>query len=114
MSMLGTPAIYEAVFPTNLEKFEPNLQGVIDGGRRPKSGVTRQAEMREFRDSWLSKTNRPLQICENYPLTERGRQLPCFVGRNTSSDYQGQPRPNRKQILFRPTIFHATCGDSPR
>lgn len=67
--------------PTNIDKLEPNVQVVIVGGRRPKSGAAQQAEIREFRESWLPKTDRPIQIYENYPLTSRGWYLPCFMAR---------------------------------
>jgi len=67
--------------PTNIGKLEPNVQVVIVGGRRPKSGVSRQSETRALRESWLPKTDRPIIIYENYPLTARGFYLPCFMAR---------------------------------
>ena len=67
--------------PTNIDKLEPNVQVVIVGGRRPKSGAAQQAAIRAFRRSWLPKTDRPIQIYENYPLTNRGWYLPCFMAR---------------------------------
>jgi len=67
--------------PTNIDKLEPNVQVLIVGGRRPKSGVAQQAEIRAFRESWLPKTDRPIMIFENYPLTNRGWYLPCFMAR---------------------------------
>jgi hypothetical protein len=67
--------------PTNIDKLEPNVQVVLVGGRRPKSGAAQQAEIRAFRESWLPKTDRPIQIYENYPLTNRGWYLPCFMAR---------------------------------
>ena len=67
--------------PTNIANLAPNVQVVIVGGRRPKSGVAQQREIRAFRQSWLPKTARPIQIFENYPLTSRGWYLPCFMAR---------------------------------
>ncbi|MGQ9505151.1 MAG: DUF4838 domain-containing protein [Thermogutta sp.] len=67
--------------PANITKLEPNVQVAIVGGRRPKSGVAKQAEVRAFRESWLPKTDRPILIFENYPLTSRGWYLPCFMAR---------------------------------
>lgn len=67
--------------PANIDKLEPNVQVLIVGGRRPKSGVAQQAEIRAFRESWLPKTDRPIMIFENYPLTNRGWYLPCFMAR---------------------------------
>ncbi len=67
--------------PTNIDKLEPNVQVVIVGGRRPKSGAAKQPEIRAFRASWLPKTDRPIQVYENYPLTNRGWYLPCFMAR---------------------------------
>jgi hypothetical protein len=71
--------------PTNIDKLEPNVQVVIVGGRRPKSGVQQQDEIRAFRESWLPKTDRPIQIYENYPLTSRGWYQPCFMARTIGS-----------------------------
>lgn len=67
--------------PTNIDKLEPNVQVVLVGGRRPKSGAAAQTELRAFRESWLPKTDRPIQIFENYPLTSRGMYLPIFMAR---------------------------------
>lgn len=67
--------------PTNIDKLEPNVQVVIVGGRRPRSGIAAQDEIRALRASWLTKTDRPIQIYENYPLTSRGWYLPCFMAR---------------------------------
>lgn len=71
--------------PTNIDKLEPNVQVVIVGGRRPKSGAAQQAQIRAFRESWLQKTDRPIQIYENYPLTGRGWYLPVFMARTIGS-----------------------------
>lgn len=81
--------------PTDLDKLEPNVQVVIVGGRRPKSGAAQQAEIRAFRESWLPKTDRPIQIFENYPLTGRGWYLPCFMARtigNSINETKGTSR----------------------
>ena len=81
--------------PTNIAKLEPNVQVVIVGGRRPKSGADQQAEIRGFRESWLSKTDRPIQIYENYPLTSRGWYLPVFMARtigNSINETKGASR----------------------
>lgn len=81
--------------PTNIDKLEPNVQVVIVGGRRPKSGTAQQAEIRAFRESWLPKTDRPIQIYENYPLTSRGWYLPCFMARtigNSINETKGTSR----------------------
>ncbi|HWB00762.1 MAG TPA: DUF4838 domain-containing protein [Pirellulales bacterium] len=67
--------------PTNIDKLEPNVQVEIVGGRRPKSGVTQQGELRALRESWLKKTDRPILIYENYPLTGRGWYQPTFMAR---------------------------------
>jgi hypothetical protein len=67
--------------PTSIETLEPNVQVMIVGGRRPKSGVAAQSEIRALREAWLGKTERPVSIYENYPLTSRGWYLPCFMAR---------------------------------
>jgi hypothetical protein len=84
-----------SLVPTNIDKLEPNVQVVIVGGRRPKSGAEQQAEIRAFRESWLPKTDRPIQIYENYPLTSRGMYLPCFMARtigNSINETKGTSR----------------------
>jgi hypothetical protein len=66
--------------PTNIAKLEPNVQVVIVGGRRPRSSSPeQQAEIRAMRDAWRTKTDRPLMIFENYPITDRGWYLPAFT-----------------------------------
>jgi len=67
--------------PTRIAKLEPNVQVVIVGARRPKSGVSRQDEGRALREGWRQKTDRPILNFENYPLTGRGWFLPCFMAR---------------------------------
>ncbi len=67
--------------PTNIAKLEPNVQVVIVGGHNPKSGIAKQPAVRAFRESWLPKTDRPIQIFENYPMTSRGWYLPSFMAR---------------------------------
>jgi hypothetical protein len=67
--------------PTNIDKLEPNLQVTIVGGRRPKSGVAAQPEIRALRESWYSKTDRPIAIWENYPFTNSNWYLPAFMAR---------------------------------
>ncbi len=66
--------------PTNIEKLEPNVQVMIVGGRRPRNTRPEQrAYVRDLRDGWLQKTDRPIMIFENYPFTARGTYLPAFV-----------------------------------
>jgi hypothetical protein len=71
--------------PTNIDKLEPNVQVVLVGGRRPKSGVAAQAELRAFREAWYAKTDRPIGIFENYPFTSEGWYLPAFMARTIIS-----------------------------
>lgn len=81
--------------PTNIKKLEPNVQVVIVGGRRPKSGIDQQNALRAFRESWLPLTDRPIQIYENYPLTSRGTYLPIFMARvigNSINETKGYSR----------------------
>ncbi len=78
--------------PTTIDKLESNILVVVVGGRRPKSGVSRQAETKALRESWLPKTDRRLIIFENYPLTSRGFYLPCLYGKNNLFEYSGHER----------------------
>lgn len=90
--------------PTNLDKLEPNVQVVIVGGRRPKSGVAEQAAIRAFRESWLPKTDRPIQIYENYPLTSRGWYLPAFMARTIGSSINETKGTSRgEEVWISPT-----------
>ena len=68
--------------PTNISKLEPNVQVVIVGGRRPRNSLPEQREpIRQLREGWLAKTDKPVAIFENYPFTGRGTYLPAFVAR---------------------------------
>lgn len=71
--------------PTNIDKLAPNLQVVLVGGRRPKSGVAAQPELRAFREAWYAKTDRPIAMFENYPFTTEGTYLPIFMARTIVS-----------------------------
>ena len=63
--------------PDNIEKLEPNVQVIIVGGRRPTSES--RDELRQLRAGWAKKTDRPVEIFENYPFTGRGWYLPAFI-----------------------------------
>jgi len=65
--------------PTNIDKLEPNVQVIIVGGRRPTS-EDREA-LRKLRAGWATKTDRPVEIFENYPFTARGFYLPAYMPR---------------------------------
>ncbi|MEX2577474.1 MAG: DUF4838 domain-containing protein [Verrucomicrobiales bacterium] len=68
--------------PTNIEKLEPNVQVMIVGGRRPRANLPEQREpIRQLREGWMTKTDNPLMIFENYPFTARGWYLPAFTAR---------------------------------
>lgn len=67
--------------PTNIDKLEPNVLVALVGGRRPKSGVAAQPELRAFRESWYAKTDHPIAMFENYPFTKEGWYLPAFMAR---------------------------------
>ncbi|MEQ8785846.1 MAG: DUF4838 domain-containing protein [Pirellulaceae bacterium] len=68
--------------PTNIDRLEPNVQVVIVGGRRPRSTLPEQREeIRQLRNGWAAKTQLPLMVFENYPITDRGFYLPAFVAR---------------------------------
>jgi tetratricopeptide (TPR) repeat protein len=68
--------------PTNIDRLEPNVQVVIVGGRRPRaSKPEEQAEIRALREAWAAKSDRPLMVFENYPITDRGWYLPAYVAR---------------------------------
>lgn len=65
--------------PLTIDKLEPNLQVIIVGGRRPTSA--NRDDLRRLRDAWATKTDRPLEIFENYPFTGRGFYLPAYIPR---------------------------------
>ncbi len=71
--------------PTNIDKLEPNVLVSLVGGRRPKSGVAAQPELRAFREAWYAKTDRPIAMFENYPFTNEGTYLPIFMARTIVS-----------------------------
>jgi len=68
--------------PSNIDKLEPNVQVMIVGGRRPKSGLAAREDIRRLREGWLAKTDRKIMIFENYPFTGRGNYLPLFLARS--------------------------------
>jgi len=65
--------------PRNIDKLEPNVQVIIVGGRRPTSEA--REELRQLRKDWSTKTDNPIIIFENYPLTGRGFYLPAYIPR---------------------------------
>lgn len=65
--------------PLNIDKLEPNVQVIIVGGRRPTSPD--RDDLRRLRAEWVKKTDRPLEIFENYPFTGRGFYLPAYIPR---------------------------------
>lgn len=65
--------------PTNIDKLEPNVQVIIVGGRRPLQED--RDDLRRLRAGWQKKTDRPLEIFENYPFTARGWYLPAYIPR---------------------------------
>ena len=68
--------------PTNIQKLEPNVQVVIVGGRRPRNSLPEQRqEVQQLRAGWLTKTDNPVMVFENYPFTSRGFYLPAFTAR---------------------------------
>lgn len=68
--------------PTNIEQLAPNVQVVIVGGRRPRNSRPEQREaIRRLRAGWLEKSDNPIMVFENYPLTSRGFYLPAFTAR---------------------------------
>ncbi|MFV1994489.1 MAG: sugar-binding protein, partial [Verrucomicrobiales bacterium] len=61
---------------------EPNVQVIIVGGRRPSANLPEQRQaIRKLRSDWIARTDNPLMIFENYPITDRGFYLPAFVAR---------------------------------
>jgi tetratricopeptide (TPR) repeat protein len=68
--------------PTNITKLEPNVQVMIVGGRRPRNTLPEQREeIQKLRAGWLTKTDNPLMVFENYPFTDRGWYLPAFTAK---------------------------------
>jgi len=65
--------------PSNIDKLEPNVQVIIVGGRRPLQED--REDLRRLRREWQKKTDRPLEIFENYPFTGRGWYLPAYMPR---------------------------------
>ncbi|NOY01010.1 MAG: DUF4838 domain-containing protein, partial [Verrucomicrobia bacterium] len=63
--------------PDNIDKLEPNVQVIIVGGRRPLTGD--RDDLRRLRANWQKKTDRPIEIFENYPFTGRGWYLPAYI-----------------------------------
>jgi hypothetical protein len=78
---------YYRLPPTNIDKLEPNVQVILCGGRHtPGLPAAGQAELRAWRESWLPKTDRPIEMYENYPWTSRGHYKPCFAARTIGQD----------------------------
>lgn len=100
--------------PTNIDKLEPNVQVVIVGGRRPRSSrPEQQVETRELREAWAAKTDRPIMIFENYPITGRGWYLPAFVARtigDSVNDTKGKSRGEDIWLSFGPTFESEDLG----
>jgi len=66
--------------PQNIDKLEQNVQVCIVGGRRPRANLPEeQEEIRRLREAWITKTDNPIMIFENYPFTDRGWFLPTFT-----------------------------------
>ena len=65
--------------PLKIDKLEPNVQVIIVGGRRPTSDA--RDDLRQLRAEWATKTDRPLEIFENYPFTGRNFYLPAYIPR---------------------------------
>ena len=63
--------------PRNIDELEPNVQVIIVGGRRPLQED--RDDLRRLRREWQKKTDRPLEIFENYPFTGRGWYLPAYM-----------------------------------
>ncbi len=70
-----------ALPPLKLDKLEPNvLVGIVGGRGAPRSHKPQQqAEIAQRRADWAAKTDNPIVVCENYPLTDRGWYLPAFT-----------------------------------
>ncbi len=63
--------------PSNIDKLEPNVQVIVVGGRRPKDPDPEN--IRRIREAWVTKTDNPIEIFENYPITSRNFYLPVFT-----------------------------------
>ena len=79
--------------PSNIDRLEPNVQVIIVGGRRPLAED--REDLRRLRREWQQKTDRPLEIFENYPFTGRGWYLPAYMPRvlgGSINETKGQTR----------------------
>lgn len=87
--------------PTNIDKLEPNVQVVIVGGRRPRSSRPEdQEEVRQLREGWKEKTDRPYIIFENYPITGRGWYLPAYVARTIGQSVNATKGESRGEDIW--------------
>lgn len=70
-----------ALPPLKIAKLEPNvLVGIVGGRGAPRSNKPeQQAEIARRRAAWMAKTDNPILVFENYPITERGWYLPAFT-----------------------------------
>ena len=70
-----------ALPPLKIAKLEPNvLVGIVGGRGAPRSNKPeQQAEIAQRRAAWMAKTDNPILVFENYPITERGWYLPAFT-----------------------------------
>ena len=72
--------------PEKIVKLEPNVLVAIVGGRQPVTKKGKGADdARALRESWLTKTDNPILIFENYPFTDRGWYLPSYVSHELGS-----------------------------
>ncbi len=70
-----------ALPPRNIAKLEPNvLVGIVGGRGAPRRNKPeQQADIALRRAAWMAKTDNPILVFENYPITERGWYLPAFT-----------------------------------
>ncbi|MCE9607692.1 MAG: DUF4838 domain-containing protein [Planctomycetia bacterium] len=70
-----------ALPPLKIAKLEPNVVvGIVGGRGAPRSNKPeQQAEIALRRAAWSAKTDNPIMIFENYPITDRGWYLPAFT-----------------------------------
>lgn len=70
-----------ALPPLKIAKLEPNVVvGIVGGRGAPRSNKPeQQAEIAQRRAAWIAKTDNPIIIFENYPITDRGWYLPAFT-----------------------------------